>query len=456
MKVSLNSEFLSEIHKENASWRWPIYETWLSREDYCQKSELGQKSSSSAPFWWSALPSKLISRYHSAAFIEWRYFSILSPEFHGICGFSLFNPEHHFPQFAEGGLILIVAGALQNAVEQLRGVAQHLHHQQRSGDEIERIQEFCFMHVFPMESVIFHGQNRQHVSAHHNGIELKIEMLDPQTADISIEMEGGLSVTLRHQALAGSPQLPTAAATDFKTVPGAHWAIFNPSPIAQVSGNIVVRPGLLQLSERSPSAHNPNFISPLLADRLCNGYVKTQLNNAPGYYEHSFGLNPMPVHGWDFLFAPSPDDRCGLVLQTYRGSSQASYLELLWQRPNSAWQTLRIPSHKCTIEWSETSWSPAMRVYVPRVRKISALFDGYKVEIENKIYAEIPFIRAHSPVVRHFFISEELSLTSWKVIDQNGCVCVDVKDVLSGGETARGRWFYNLSGLFTLSATKPF
>jgi len=58
--------------------------------------------------------------------------------------------------------------------------------------------------------------------------------------------------------------------------------------------------------------------------------------------------------------------------------------------------------------------------------------------------------------VRHFFISEELSVTSWKVVDRDGKVCVDIKDALSGGETARGRWFYNLNGIFSLSGQKPF
>ncbi|MEY4065681.1 MAG: hypothetical protein RIR26_1889, partial [Pseudomonadota bacterium] len=164
MNSALNPQFLAEVCSESMAWRWPAYQTWLAREDFttAQSHKSSGGSAASAPLWWNAVPSLLWQRYRSAAFIEWRYFSIISPEFHGICGFSLFNPEHHFPQFAEGGLIAIVAGALQGAVDRLSREAQH-----RAGEEIERVQEFCFMHVFPMESVIFHGSERQHVRASH-------------------------------------------------------------------------------------------------------------------------------------------------------------------------------------------------------------------------------------------------------------------------------------------------
>ncbi|MEY4066075.1 MAG: hypothetical protein RIR26_2283, partial [Pseudomonadota bacterium] len=260
----------------------------------------------------------------------------------------------------------------------------------------------------------------------------------------------------RHQALAGSPALRPVTATDFNTIPSAHWTIFNASPVAEVTGTIVVRPGLLECSEDGPNAHNPNFISRPLAEKLHNGYVKLNLERAAGYYEHSFGLNPMPVHGWDFLFVPSPENKSGLVLQTYKGSADASYLEVVWQQPDATWKTIHIPASECEIEWSESSWHPGLRVHVPRKRIIKARKDGFLIEVSNQIFGEIPFIRAHSPVVRHFFISEEFSTTNWKVTDAQGHVCVQVKDALSGGETARGRWYYNLSGIFHGSSSKPF
>ena len=128
----------------------------------------------------------------------------------------------------------------------------------------------------------------------------------------------------------------------------------------------------------------------------------------------------------------------------------------MWQQGHAEWRVLHIPVSECSIDWSETSWHPKLRVYVPRRRTIKAQWEGYHIVIENRVYAEIPFVRAHSPVVRHFFISEEISSTSWKVTDAKGHVCVDVKDALSGGETARGRWYYNLQGLFTFGAAKPF
>ena len=164
----------------------------------------------------------------------------------------------------------------------------------------------------------------------------------------------------------------------------------------------------------------------------------------------------MPVHGWDFLFAPCLKKKAGIVLQTYRGSEKSSYLEVVWQQEDLNWKTLHIPQSECQIEWAESSWNPALRVHVPRKRLIRAQADGYSVEIENKIFGEIPFIRAHSPVVRHFFISEEVSQTTWRVLDSSGKTVVEVVDALSGGETARGRWFYNLNGLFSSSSVKPF
>ena len=450
MKIAFDDHFLAEIKSPLLSWRWPSYSSWFEKGHYAE-SQKQTDSTGESPLWWSIVPKTVLNRYSCAAFIEWRYFAILSPDFHGICGFSLFNPQHHFPQFSEGGLIVIIAGALDRAVEKVRNNRFY-----RVGEELDCLQEICFMHVFPMESVIFYGEERQNVSARHNGIEVRIEMLDLQTAKVQIEMEGGLSVELEHKAFSGSPKLNPVAATDFRTIPGAHWTIFNPSPIAQVNGSIKIRPGLLELCERAPNSYNPNFISPLLADRLSNGYVKVDVTDAAGYYEHSYGMNPMPVHGWDFLFAPCLKKKAGIVLQTYRGSEKSSYLEVVWQQEDLNWKTLHIPQSECQTEWAESSWNPALRVHVPRKRLIRAQADGYSVEIENKIFGEIPFIRAHSPVVRHFFISEEVSQTTWRVLDSSGKTVVEVVDALSGGETARGRWFYNLNGLFSSSSVKPF
>jgi hypothetical protein len=450
MKANIHSEFLSSISTPNLSWRWPAYQGWLARKDFCSPSN-GIDSATSAPVWWNAIPEPLLQKFRSAAFIEWRYYSIISHAFHGICGFSLFNPENHFAQMSEGGLIAIVAGALEGGAMTLLKSGS-----QPGPEQMERIKEFCFMHVFPMESVIFYGDQRQNVSAKHQGVELRIEQIDLQTADITLEMEGGLSFKIRHQAVEGCPVLAPVTGIDFKTIPGAHWTIFNPSPVARVTGDLMIRPGLLNHCENAPGTHNPNFISLPLAESLFDGYLKVNLSDAAGYYEHSFGLNPMPLHGWDFVFVPSPDAKAGLVLQTYRGSQQATYLEVLWADLHGQWKTLHIPQSSLEIEWTETSWHPVMRVHVPRRRVIRAEHDGYKIEISNQVLGEIPFVRAHSPVVRHFFISEELSVTSWKVVDRDGKVCVDVKDALSGGETARGRWFYNLNGIFSLSGQKPF
>lgn len=450
MKTNLNREFTSTLGRPQLSWRWPTYQEWLTRSDFCS-FENSDSFTFPGPAFWKAVPESVLSKLRAATFIEWRYYSIISQAFHGICGFSLFNPEQHFAEMAEGGLIAIVAGGLDGAAQSLSKSASH-----SAADQIERAKEFCFMHVFPMDSVIFYGPERQHVRAHHQGIELTIEQVDVQTADIFIEMEGGLSLKIRHQAAAGCPVLAPVTGTDFRTIPGAHWTVFNPSPVAEVNGTLIVHPGLLHMSENAPGVHNPNFISPPLAERLYNGYVKIQLEKAAGYYEHSFGMNPMPLHGWDFVFVPSPQAKAGLVLQTYRGSEQVSYLEVLWADERGEWKVLHVPQSDLEVEWVETSWHPVMRVHVPRKRKIVARHQGYTIEINNSIEGEIPFVRAHSPVVRHFFISEELSVTSWKVTDAQGRVCVAIDNALSGGETARGRWFYNLNGIFSLSAQKPF
>lgn len=453
MSSVINSEFLSSLSQSGISWRWPLYQSWLMRDDFCSISKSSNSMPSRLSFLWKKLPIDLFSRFRTASYIEWRYYSILSDRFHGICGFSLFNPENHFAQLSEGGLIVIVAGGLDGAASSL----------QKSGtaalsptEQTDRVKEFCFMHVFPMDSVIFYGPQRQHVRASHQGIEIKIEHLDAQSADIFIELEGGLSVNLKHRSVPGCPALAPLTGTDFKTIPGAHWTVFNPSPLSQVNGSLTIRPGLLNCSENSPGVHNPNFVSPPLANKLYNGYLRVDLENAAGYYEHSFGVNPMPLHGWDFVFAPSPALHAGLVLQTYRGSQQMSYLEVVWKDGSGEWKTLRVPQSHLDVEWTETSWHPVMRVHVPRQRVIRAHYQGYKIEVHNTVSGEIPFVRAHSPAVRHFFISEELSFTQWKLTDSSERVLVDVKDVLSGGETARGRWFYNLNGIFSMIASKPF
>lgn len=445
MRATINNEFLSSVSRPEVSWRWPTYQSWLSRDDFCTL-DAGRE-----PFWWKVLPSPVFEKFRSAAFIEWRYYSIISREFHGICGFSLFNPENHFAQFSEGGLIAIIAGALDSAAESLvQNVPADVEQQ------AARIKEFCFMHVFPMDSVIFYGPNREHVRASHQGIELKIEQLDFQTAEVTFEMEGGLSVKIRHQAVKGCPVLPPVTGTDFRTIPGAHWTVFNPSPVSLVNGSMIIRPGLLNYCETPVGLNSPNFISQPLAEKLYDGYVKIQLEDVAGYYEHSFGLNPMPLHGWDFVFVPCPEVKAGLVLQTYRGSQQATYLEVVWAEDGGQWRTLHIPASECQVEWAETNWHPQMRVHVPRKRIVRAQHQGYKVELTNQVVGEIPFLRAHSPVVRHFFISEEISLSSWIVTDPQGRVCVSVQNALSGGETARGRWYYNLNGIFSLTSPKPF
>jgi hypothetical protein len=450
MKTNFHSEFLTSLGAPEVSWRWPAYQNWLLRDDFC-KSSGNSETPPHLSMVWKALPAGLLNKFRSAAFIEWRYYSIISNNFHGICGFSLFNPENHFAQMSEGGLICIISGAIDGAAEVLgqSGV-------QAMQEQIGRVKEFCFMHVFPMDSVIFHGPQRQHVSASHQGLELKIEQTDVQTAEITLEVEGQLSLRMRHQAVRGCPVLAPVTGTDFQTIPGAHWTVFNPSPVALVDGQLIIRPGLLNFSEAAPGVHNPNFVSPPLAEMLYEGFVKVPLDNSAGYYEHSFGLNPMPMHGWDFVFVPTPDARAGLVLQTYRGSQQVTYLEVLWADKDGEWKTLHIPHSDFQSEWTETSWHPVMRVHVPRKRIMKAQHKGYTVEIENRVVGEIPFVRAHSPVVRHFFISEELSFTSWTLKDPQGRICVEVKDALSGGETARGRWFYNLNGVFSINAQKPF
>ncbi|MEN9810156.1 MAG: hypothetical protein RLZZ488_1723 [Pseudomonadota bacterium] len=445
MPATINNQFLSNVSQPEVSWRWPTYQSWLNREDFCTV-DAGNK-----PFWWNVLPSPVFEKFRSAAFIEWRYYSIISRSFHGICGFSLFNPENHFAQFSEGGLIAIIAGALDGAAEALAQKAPADAQQQAA-----RIKELCYMHVFPMDTVIFYGPNREHVRASHEGIELKIEQVDFQTADVTFEMEGGLSVKIRHQAVKGCPVLAPVTGTDFRTIPGAHWTVFNPSPVSQVNGSIIIRPGLLNHCETPVGLNSPNFISQPLAEKLYDGYVKVPLENAAGYYEHSFGLNPMPLHGWDFVFVPCPEAQAGLVLQTYRGSQQVTYLEVVWAEADGQWKTLHIPYSDCQIEWAETNWHPQMRVHVPRKRIVRAQHQGYKVELINQVVGEIPFLRAHSPVVRHFFISEEISLSSWTVTDPQGRVCVSVQNALSGGETARGRWYYNLNGIFSLTSSKPF
>ena len=95
-------------------WLWPLYRRQLSagaRDRDQARSSRGSRPGSE-PAGPIPIPTPRLPGLASACFIEWRYFAVLSPAFHGIAGLALVNPDCRFPSVAEGGLLLIVAGVV--------------------------------------------------------------------------------------------------------------------------------------------------------------------------------------------------------------------------------------------------------------------------------------------------------------------------------------------------------
>jgi hypothetical protein len=418
----ISPTFIGPVVQSSRAWRFPTY-----ARAFLDVASHAPGSTPPAPLLDPPWLEHLLKPLLPATSIEWRYFSIISPAFHGIVAFSLFNPFNRFDRIAEGGLLCIVAGvfdAARNAEMLTRQVERH------------ELRQMCWMHMFPVHCLDISEGETTVTRAEWGGVKLHMVQLSPQQSTVEIDSDAGLHLDLRHDGLDGT-EVPPAPGHDLRRVPGAHWIIYNPSPIARTSGEITVSAEFLHSIANPGGRTFPNIVSADMHSAAVNGYT-ARWNEANGYYEHSFGLNPLPLHGWDFLFVPDAARGQGVVMQTYVRSRALRYLEVFWQE-DGLQRYSRFEADQMTLEWHDVYDDPEIQVRLPRRRRITGRKPGLRLEMENIIPHQIPLVRPDKLAVRHFFISEHISFCSWKLTDDGGRVLAEVEDFPCGGEVAHFR-----------------
>ena len=334
------------------------------------------------------------------SYVEWRYYSIIDRVFHGIVGMSLLNPENHFSALSEGGFLVIVTGILDSP----QSSDHFLKSEPESGTGP---QDICRMHLFPTSTCRFNEPDEGALVADDGEARLSVYHTDNRSAIVELDFNDGMSIRMSHTGIEGT-EIPPVTATDLRVLPGGHWTVFCPSPIATTSGSISVP-----------------------------GRATAEWNNAPGYYEHSFGIQPLPLMGWDFMFAPDPEKGQGLVLQTYKRSRELRFIETFWTEEGGIHYE-RFNSDELRLERPESAVDPVVGVRLPIIRRIMAQKGDLKLTVTNRIVRQIPLLRPEKFIVRHFFISEQISFTDWKLI-RKGKILAEGIDVPSGGELAHFR-----------------
>jgi hypothetical protein len=384
-----------------------------------------------------------------ASFIEWRYFSVLCEAFHGIVGLALVNPDRRFARIAEGGLLLIVAGVIDRPPLPRTAAAEA----DSSADTGADTAELCWMHLFAPASCAFDppsgfdlpGKSSSAtvgLRARDAHCRLELEQTDASRAVLHIEADAGLKLHLSH---VGLPETALPSARDdsldgwLGRALGAHWQVQCASPVARADGELILQPGLLSGLAHGPGGDNPSYASAALRARLRAGDVRIAWQGADGYAEHSFGIRPLPLQGWEFLFVPKAETGEALVLQTYPGSQALRYLDVCWQQDGKARQH-RFGAEALRLEWVEQVFDPILGVRRPLRRRIEAEADGLRLTLEHRVLHHIALLRRERFVVRHFFISEEIGVADWRLSDDAGRVLAEVHGQPCGGELAHRRW----------------
>lgn len=419
----VNSAFIESVLTCSAAWRFPTYaRTFLRGEAE------GTGCWPAPPLAEAGLLETLLRPLLPATFIEWRYFSVLASAFHGIVGMALFNPFNRFDHIAESGLLLIVAGVFDAPRS-----AARLQEQIVAGE----LRQLCWMHLFPTHCLDFAATGTTRLRAVHNGVRLHIEQPAAQQSTIKLSSDAGLELALSHTGLDNTAIAPCFA-EDLARTPGAHWAVYNPSPIAKTSGEMRFSRQFFDHIADDGLPGSPSSVSAALRRAAAAGSYQVRWDDADGYYEHSFGVNPLPLHGWDFLFVPDAACKQGLVLQTYLGSRVLRYVEVLWQEAGTQRYT-RFTAGQLQLSWREVYTDPAIQAKLPRKRIITARKPGLILEVENTITHQIPFLRPEKLSVRFFFISEQIGFCTWRLTDEQGRVLAAASEQPAGGEVAYGR-----------------
>lgn len=378
-------------------WRWPGYARLLAA---CRN---GPKLPSvyDTLGWPKELELRRLGGLSSAlalaGFIEWKYFAVLSPSFHGIIGLSLYNPDARFPHLAEGGLLLVVAGTI-------------------GGDTPA---PFVDMHLLPTATL--QGLEGPRLQARHGDVSLDV-------LDDAARQRSSLVVTvadrLRVEANFSGAALQTEPYVAASTCPLAlsHWIVHNRMPCASTDGCISVARSITHAQH----------------DRT------ESWSNSAAYFEHAWGLHPLPWQGWDFMFAPGDPNlaaRPWAVLQSYRNMSTLTRLDLGWLDGSTGHAVSSVfKASELDIKWGEEEYDVPLAAWIPKRRVLVGRNASHTVRLENSIDTTLRFLRPQTPAVRCFFIGEQLGSASWSVYDHQGQPVMTSGTIRAGGEIAYARF----------------
>jgi hypothetical protein len=297
------------------------------------------------------------------------------------------------------------------------------------------------MHLFRTEACAFDDPTPGSLKAGDADCCIALTHSGPASARISIASGAGLRLDLEHAGLVGAA-LPPADGTDLAggplgRWPRPNWRVDCPSPVATTTGRLELEATFVDQLSAHPGAE-PSFASPTLGARVRAGDGRFEWRDASGYYEHSWGVRPLPLHGWDFLFVPDAAHGQSAVLQTYRGSRALRYLDLCWRQDGEPRQH-RFGADQLTLTWAESAADPLLGVRRPLVRRIEAADDGLRFELTGRVLGQIPLLRRRRLAVRHFFISEEIGIADWTLSDDGGRVLAAAERQPCGGELAHVR-----------------
>lgn len=399
--------------RADAHWRWPRYRDWIH----------GGR-------WPAGAESEPVSRPRSvalaaASFVEWRYYAVLSSEFHGIVGLALVNPERRFAAVAEGGLLLIIAGSFG-----------------RDGASASEPAALCWMHLFESAACRFDAAGAGALDADDGRCRVALRLHDAAQAVLEIESQAGIALRMEHRGLPGAGLAPVLGQDLDRPVAGlfsGHWMVRCPSPMARCDGEIRLGADLLVGLAAAPGGAADSYATQALRDRVKGGECRFRWSAANGYAEHSFGVRPLPLQGWDFLFVPSAETGEALVMQTYRGSRMLRYLEVCW-RQDGVIRHHRFDADNLELDWPEHALDPVLGVRRPLRRRVEATDAGLHLSLESRVLHRIALLRRHRLAVRHFFISEEIGVADWHLTDASGRQLAEVKAQPCGGELAHLRW----------------
>ena len=399
---------------DDPGWRWPLYRRLIDG---------GGLISAGAG-------AKLLQPLVSASFIEWRYYAILAPAFHGVVGLALFNPEERLRALSESGLLVIVAGLLGQPHGD-EGPAGRMAIARPDPDAL------CWMHLFPTAACQFDQPAIGGIIAQDADCRLTLRQPDAALAELRLDLHQGLRLHLTHQGLHGTAIAPVVG-NDLACLPGGHWILHCPSPVAESSGELRLGPSLGEALAKAVRGGGCAHASPSLLSQLEPRTAVYRWQRASGYAEHSFGFQPLPLHGWDFLFAPDAARGQALVMQTYRGSRQLRYVEVCWRQDGEP-RHHRFDADAFRLTWPEQYFDPMLGVRRPLRRLITAESHGLRLTVDNQVLQRIPLLRPRRFAARHFFISEEMGLVDWSLSTADERLLAQANAQPCGGELAHFR-----------------